>query len=291
MDVKVLEYIKKPIGDIKETDLKYVDYYASEKLCICIPSVGFCEYAIKPNHTHPGYSFVLFFHNEERFMPNTIEVLPDHFLATGLSPKMKHQEEKSDSFNRYIAIFIDKDFYEMYYRNYSNEKVDNYFWNEFLVHKEIMVYIRKYMSEFENKSSGYEELLNSLSVIITNEIIRSIIGIKARSNKVIKSFDIEDVIEYMNKNFGDKLTVGVLANYINMSESHFIRIFKEETGLSPIDYLIKLRINKGKMLIRSKAYSITEIAGECGFNSVSHFSSCFVKQNGSSPTEYKNLYT
>lgn len=261
MDEKVLEDMKKLVGDIKETDLKYVDYYSAEKLCICIPSVGFCEYAIKPNHTHPGYSFVLFFHNDEKFMPNTIEVLPEHFLATAMSPDMEHEEEKSDSFNRYIAIFIDKDFYEKYYRNYSNEKVDNYFWNEFLVHKDIMVYINKYMSEFENKSSGYEDLLNSLSVIITNEIIRSIIGIKAYSSKVIQRFDIEAVIEYMNKNFGDKITVGVLANYINMSESHFIRVFKEETELSPIEYLIKLRINKAKMLLRSKSYSITEIAG------------------------------
>lgn len=46
---------------ISESDLKYVDYYVSENFAIFIPSVGFCEYAIMPQHTHPAYSFILFF--------------------------------------------------------------------------------------------------------------------------------------------------------------------------------------------------------------------------------------
>ena len=59
-----MESIQSLVGqDITEDNLKYVDVYVSDKLGVFIPSIGFCEYAIKPNHTHPSYSFIILFSN------------------------------------------------------------------------------------------------------------------------------------------------------------------------------------------------------------------------------------
>ena len=61
IDEKSLESIQSLVGNITEENLKYVDSYVNQHLGIFIPSVGFCEYAISPDHTHPAYSFVFFF--------------------------------------------------------------------------------------------------------------------------------------------------------------------------------------------------------------------------------------
>lgn len=105
-----------------------------------------------------------------------------------------------------------------------------------------------------------------------------------------KKLWIEKILEYMHQNFGEKLSVNDLAKLANMSESHFIRIFKKETKVSPMDYLIKLRIDKAKKLLRNNTKLITEIAMECGFNSPSHFSTCFSRQMGITPKEYQNSF-
>ena len=73
-------------------------------------------------------------------------------------------------------------------------------------------------------------------------------------------------------------------------EGGFKRIFKKETGLSPIDYLIKVRIEKSQKMIVVGSMNITEISQSCGFSSTAHFSSSFSKVVGVSPTNYKQMY-
>ena len=72
-----------------------------------------------------------------------------------------------------------------------------------------------------------------------------------------------------------------------MGESYFIHIFKKEIGLTPMEYLNKLRIEKAKKLIEARENNITEIAGLCGYCSASYFSYCFNKEIGISPSSYK----
>lgn len=290
-DRETLNYIQSLVGDITEENLKYVDYYISQNFGLFIPSVGFCEYAIRPQHTHPGYSFILFFSEEQSLIPVEIQVIPNNYLVAALGPHIAHEEKETDSFTRYIAILISNEFYKKSYKIYSNEVPERYLWKQFLINEDIMSYIKSFMSEYENKQVGYEEVLNSIATIITHKLIRNILKMETSAELYIEKFEIDKVMEYMHQNFGKKLTVANLAKIAKMSESNFIRVFKQETKLTPIEYLIKLRIDKGKKLLRGGTKAITEIALQCGFNSTSHFSSCFTKQLGSSPAEYRNLYS
>lgn len=79
----------------------------------------------------------------------------------------------------------------------------------------------------------------------------------------------------MHQNFGKKISDRDLAVISNMGESYFIHIFKKEIGLTPMEYLNKLRIEKAKKLIEARENNITEIAGLCGYCSASYFSYCF----------------
>lgn len=290
IDAKELQKIQTLVGKINESNLKYVDCYISDFLGIFIPSVGFCEYAITPQHTHPAYSFVLFFSKEQSIVQAEIEIRSNHYLMTAISPNMHHEETATDTFTRYMAIFISKEFYEIQYAIYSNREPEHYIWKQFLVNHDIMFYLKEFMYEYENRLPGCENMLKGLGTVITHQLIRSLLKINTSKSLISDKFEIEKIIEYMHQHFGEKLSVGILAKLINMSESHFIRIFKKEIELTPMEYLIKLRIEKAKKLLMSNTKSITEIAFLCGFNSTSHFSSCFAKQLGMTPSAYHNLY-
>lgn len=288
---KDIKKVQRLVGNISESNLKYVDYYVSDNLGIFIPSVGFCEYAIMPQHTHPAYSFILFFSKDQSFVPTKIKVLPKHYLVTAISPDVPHEENETDTFTRYIAIIISRELYDAQYEIYSGQPPENYIWEQFLVGYDIMIYLKKFMAEYENRVIGSEKVLEALAVIITHQLIRNILKINSPTDIITEKFEIEEVVEYMNQHFGKKLSVDGMAKKANMSQSHFIRIFKKETGMAPMEYLIKMRIEKAKKLLRSGTKNITEISLQCGFNSTSHFSSSFARHAGMTPSDYQNTYS
>ncbi len=288
--LKEMMYIQRLVGDISEDDLRYVDYYVSERISLFIPSVGFCQYAITPQHTHPAYSFILFFSKNQGVVSPEIDVTPNHYLVTAISPDIPHEEKEGDTFTRYIAILIDKDFYEKIYVDYCGELPEKYVWKQFVIEHEIMTYIKKFMTEYEHKNSGYNNILTALSEIITHQIIRSLIKIDVKSDFITNKFEIEKVVEYLYQHYWEKITIATLSQIAKMSEAHFIRVFKKETGVSPMEFLIKVRIEKAKIFLRNTTENITEIALKCGFNSTAHFSSSFTKLMGINPSTYRKSY-
>ncbi|MCX7747561.1 MAG: AraC family transcriptional regulator [Clostridia bacterium] len=290
IEPKDIQKIQKLVGNITEGNLKYVDCYVSDNMGIFIPSVGYCEYAVTPQHTHPAYSFLLFLSKEQKIVSCKIEVPPEHYLMTGLSPDFPHEENQTEYFTRYIAILISKELFETQYSIYSRQPPENYFWNQFVIGQDIMPYLKRFMSEYENMLPGSESVLEALAMMITHQLIRSILKVHGTADYITERLEIEKALEYMHQHYGQRLSVSKLAKIVNMSPSHFIRIFKKETDSTPMEYLIKLRIDKAKKLLRSGAKKITEISLECGFNSTSHFSSCFAKHLGISPSEYQNSF-
>lgn len=287
---KNLKYIQSLVGNITENDLSCVDVYVHQTLGIFIPSIGFCKYAIKENHTHPSYSFTLFFSEKESMIVPSIKIPYDSYFCCAMSPDTPHEEPKAENFHRYIAIFIDENFFKKQLSFYTENINEKYFWSQFTLNKTIINHIKDFMSEYEENYHNRYEMLDSLSMIITNEIIRGILKIQSNNNNDLNNTEILKTIDYMNANFSEKITLKKLCSINNMSESNFNKLFKEQTGLSPIKFLINLRINKAKKFLRNTNLSITDVSMKCGFYSVSHFSSCFMNAVNLSPTEYQNLF-
>ncbi|TAH72755.1 MAG: AraC family transcriptional regulator [Anaerolineaceae bacterium] len=99
----------------------------------------------------------------------------------------------------------------------------------------------------------------------------------------------EKTISYINEHFAEKLTVEMLARQVGLSQYHFIRTFKKETGHTPHEYIINTRINSAKYLLKNSKLSIKDICYNTGFSSESVFCSAFKKRQGSTPTEYRTL--
>jgi len=76
-----------------------------------------------------------------------------------------------------------------------------------------------------------------------------------------------------------------------MAVFHFCRKFKMETGVTFVDYLNCIRIERAKILLRNSSLRVSEIAFEVGFQSLTHFNRTFRKLVRSSPTEYRSRAT
>lgn len=100
---------------------------------------------------------------------------------------------------------------------------------------------------------------------------------------------IQSVKEYIAENLNEHLTVGRLAGVVNMSSSHFSRVFKQQTGFSPYDYILISRLNRAKYLLQVTDMTVAAIAYEIGFNSESNFIYFFTENEGISPGKFRKL--
>jgi AraC-like DNA-binding protein len=93
--------------------------------------------------------------------------------------------------------------------------------------------------------------------------------------------------EYLQTFLSSDISIDDICSEIHVSPFHFIRIFKEKTGMSPHQYLLNARIEKAQELLSKGRYSVSETAVLCGFVGISHFSSTFKQITGSSPSDFK----
>jgi AraC family transcriptional regulator len=95
---------------------------------------------------------------------------------------------------------------------------------------------------------------------------------------------IEDLIE---SRLDADLTLQELAAEIGYSRSHFLRMFRATTGMTPHQYVLKRRLERARYLLEQIEFSIAEVAIMCGFSSQAHLTLAFRKEYGSTPTEYR----
>lgn len=111
----------------------------------------------------------------------------------------------------------------------------------------------------------------------------------ANENNTCSNTIIQTAINYMNQNYQNKLTVKNIAGHINMSPSQFSRQFKKQTGTSPYDYLLGIRLTKAKELLKNTSLPISEISYQTGFANDSSFIYFFKKHEEISPLKFRNI--
>ena len=81
-----------------------------------------------------------------------------------------------------------------------------------------------------------------------------------------------------------------VASRAGLSKFHFVRAFRRKTGITPIQYLNRLRVDVAKQKLQSGAQAVTEIAFDVGFADISAFNKAFKRHAGTSPTQYRNIF-
>lgn len=92
---------------------------------------------------------------------------------------------------------------------------------------------------------------------------------------------------YVHENYARPLSREDLARHVNASDGHLARCFRQETGLTPMVYLNRYRVQQAQTLLATTGQSVTAIALACGFSDVNYFSRVFRHETGQSPLAYR----
>lgn len=98
---------------------------------------------------------------------------------------------------------------------------------------------------------------------------------------------LASVVKHIRDHLEQPISIQDLSRIACMSESNFHRVFKNEMGISPVDFIINERIRLACSMLRDPSFKIKEVYHACGFNSMSYFSRVFKSRFRLSPKEYQ----
>lgn len=99
--------------------------------------------------------------------------------------------------------------------------------------------------------------------------------------------NIRYLMKYMESNFDQHLTLDYLSDFANVTKYYLSREFKKYTGFSPNDYLISLRIDQAKLLLKNTTLPAVKIAHRVGMHDLNNFTNQFKKKTGMTPIQYR----
>lgn len=134
-----------------------------------------------------------------------------------------------------------------------------------------LTYLHHYLSLFLTYVADY---LESVDTIIDDE-----------ASYIDKR--VKNIIAYINNNLERQLSLDEIAGCFNINKYYLCKIFKEQTGLSVIDFVNRKKIFTAERLISTNKQSITEIAMSMGFNNLTHFERTFKQITGTPPRSYR----
>lgn len=103
----------------------------------------------------------------------------------------------------------------------------------------------------------------------------------------LKDFYIQEAITFMENHYQRDLTVEEVADVCGLNRSYFSKLFKENMGCPPQEFLIRLRLSKAAEMMKLSGSSIRDISASCGYPNQLHFSRAFKKHYGVSPKEWR----
>lgn len=144
---------------------------------------------------------------------------------------------------------------------------------------------RTMIQEIQLCKPHYEDLLETLLRQIFIMISREYAIEKIENGYAQK--EIEKATLYFNEHYNENISIEDYAASKNMSICWFIRNFKEYNKITPMQYILTVRIANAKSLLETTSYNITEIAEIVGYDNPLYFSRLFKRQTGMSPSGYR----
>lgn len=103
--------------------------------------------------------------------------------------------------------------------------------------------------------------------------------------------EVLQLIDYLKTHYAENITLGSASRYVNMSESYLSSIFKKETGMSFVEYLTRLRMEKAAELLKTTDMPSYLVAEKVGYDNINYFGRSFKKVMGVSPSHYRNRFS
>lgn len=156
--------------------------------------------------------------------------------------------------------------------------------------KEISILAEQIVDEKAGDRYAKEFMIHTLTVELMIHLSRAMRN-EWEENLRVKNGKARELVkiarQYMDENFEQGITVAEAAQYVFLSQGYFTRAFKDELGISPMNYLMKKRIEKACELLENNEIKVSSIAVQSGFSSPQRFNVAFRKLIGKTPMEYR----
>jgi AraC family transcriptional regulator len=149
---------------------------------------------------------------------------------------------------------------------------------------------RSLSAELESDAWGGRLFADSLTIALSIHLIRHYSDWQQPLHQYtggLSQRSLQQAIAYINEHLAEELSIAAIADELEMSQYYFSRLFKQSTGVSPYQYVMRLRIERATYLLRTTSLSIAAIATQVGFSNQNQLTIQFRKFVGTTPSAYR----
>lgn len=231
----------------------------------------------RPNG-RPNYLLLYIYHGEAKFFFGKREVIcsdGDFILYAPNEPQHHIYESNASGEFYYVHFTTDKPLAELLHMKSSKPYHS-------VPSAELCDIFEEIISELQHKNEDYKIICQNLVSELFVKVHRQI----SNSANFRIAPELNSVIQYINKNYAENLSLEEYAEMCGLSKYHFLREFKKITSVSPLKYRSEIRMCHAKDMLKIKGNRINKIAEQLGYSSAEYFSEAFRKAVGMSPSEY-----
>lgn len=269
-----------PPHHLKDT----VEAFSSKSIVVFKPKIIF-----KGPLCSNNYQFVLPLCEAPRLMIEK-KILPvEKNKILPINPDQMHGALDQSEVKGYFTILIKKEMIqEIAYTVFGSSSVS--FNNDFTeVSSDTWNLINSFVRETANRQSGFEFMQDGIGLQLAMNLLRQIkSNIRPKTNDCVSPKDnILKAVEFLNESYNRDFHFEDIARIANLSPYHFIRVFKSETGMTPYEYLLNIKIQRVKEKLANKNLTIAQAFSECGMDYNGHFAALFKRKLGVTPSQYR----
>lgn len=257
-----------------------------------------------PWHWHEEFEYALDFESETVFLVENMRVPLQSgdgiFINSGVlhsverPPRKKRKEARFHSavfHSRLVSGNRDSVFWEKLVKPLLTDSAFRYV----ILHRDIP-WQREALDCFqaawravEMEQEDYENFVRYQLTAALGLISRNcpVIAQSLSQQELVYEQRIRAMLEYINQNFNDELTVEKIAASVNISPSACLRCFHQLMDTTPMQYVKNLRLEKAAQMLKNTRKTAKETALDCGFNDVSYFTKAFRERMGLTPQEFR----
>lgn len=264
--------------------------YVNENMLVALPKKEFHMPA--GTHTHSAYEFYIPLVQGATHIFGSKSLVLNRKRVVPINPFLEHGLAQEVPRFTTIDIMMDKCFVENLSEAMFGRSQIEFQCAEYRLEPELDHLIRSFINEATNLQAGANLALQSLATLMVIHFFRNfrsnMSGLPQEQN-YRENKKMMQVIEFMNEEYYSDFSLDQLASLANLSPYHFIRVFKAFTGKTPYDFMLEIKIEKAKEILKVTSNNMTTIASICGFSNPSHFTTVFKRKTGFSPQQYRKL--
>lgn len=268
---------------------------ASEKLSFKLLYVTRSEYDQgwhSTSHTHHFTELFYIVKGKGAFiLPNKEVPVKENDLVI-INPNIEHTERSNEKDSlEYIALGIEGLTFSLPEENNETEEFEApiglYTYRG--ERRDILFYLNRLLDEAQQSQEAFEIICQNIIEILIIKLQREKNFTVEKNTSQSMNKAVAFAKHFINQNFREALTLDTLADIGHINKYHLAHTFKKDVGLSPIEYLISIRIREAKILLETTDYSIADIAVVNGFSSQSFFTQAFKRETGYTPSAYRKV--